>query len=430
MNALRKNANAVVAALVAALLTAVLSPIVAFAALQTPALGLPRYHLRGLAPRYLTATTIALETGEARNLANTVDMALTTEATLDIAGSSGAINSLDSKTLTGGSTFATNSGNATVTATGSAFLTDFGTRTLTGTIGTGGAGSTTITGSSTLFLTEVAIGDLIGSSTVGYAKVTAIASNTSLTVVSNLTITNGHTGKVIEAPTIQVASQTAQKLNAIASDTSLTLAANSSATQSSQSAKCGVEVASGWYAVWLLNGTSGAGGYLSTQRTSVFAAPSGYALGLRRVGWIRNNSSGDIAAFTVVGDGANRSVFWDCSATDTSVTRVLSAGSATSWTSVDCSPGVPPTAQTAWINAYLFQPSANVEMFWRTGGSGNSDTSRSAGVAVASASSTGRAMGFFPLRLSKTQTVDYVLGASAGSSAYGNVAGFFDDFTR
>lgn len=61
---------------------------------------------------------------------------------------------------------------------------------LAGTIGTGGSSSTTITGSGTAFLSDYAVGDVISCS-AGSRRVTAIASDTSLTVSSAITISNG-----------------------------------------------------------------------------------------------------------------------------------------------------------------------------------------------------------------------------------------------
>jgi hypothetical protein len=63
---------------------------------------------------------------------------------------------------------------------------------LTGTIGTGGSSSTTITGSSTTFTTDFIVGDVIWTSS-GARRITAIGSNTSLTVESAITLTNGTT---------------------------------------------------------------------------------------------------------------------------------------------------------------------------------------------------------------------------------------------
>lgn len=428
---LRESRAAIVAALLAALLTSIFQPLVSQAAIASRSSALPKWHIRGLAPRWVSATTVTIETGECRSADDTTDMALTSEVTADIAGTSGAINCLDSFTLTGGSTFATNSGNATVTATGSAFLTNFAPagapRALTGTIGTGGSGTTTITGSSSKFLTEVSIGDLIGSSTVGYAKVTAVASDTSLTVVSNLTITNGHAGKVLENPTIQVAAQTAQRINAIASDTSLTLAANSSATQSSQAAKAGVEIISEWLPLWFLTGTSGSGSYLSTQRTTLFAAPSGYALAKRRVSYVRNDASGNLAEFAY--DAASRTMAWEYAQSGNS-SAVVNGGAATTWTAVDCSAVVAPSTRRIDVVVSVYKPTtADTSIFLRQRGTGVSTTTRNNGVSVALNSTTNNTMATSIL-CDGVQAIDYVMSVTPGSSGYVFVLGWRDDVTR
>ena len=70
----------------------------------------------------------------------------------------------------------------------------------TGTVGTGGSASTTITGSGTTW-TNAMIGGLFiiisGSSVIAPVLITSVASNTSLTVASSLTITNGTSYNII-----------------------------------------------------------------------------------------------------------------------------------------------------------------------------------------------------------------------------------------
>lgn len=265
-------------------------------ALTSSTVPLPTRHVSGLVIRYASATTITVSAGKARDKADGANMTLAAQVTVDKASANAALG-YERKTLTGTATWTLAS--ATVTGSGTAFLTEFGTRALAvGTIGTGGAATTTITGSSTKFLSEVAVDDLIGNATVGYSRVTAIASDTSLTVTSNLTISNGSSGLVIEQPLIESAGGKRHPLNAIASNTSLTISNVALSTETGVAcyATAGVRspAEAGWRAVWLASGGSGTTVFLSTQRTTPYGSITGYTTSYRRIGWVRLDSSGNL----------------------------------------------------------------------------------------------------------------------------------------
>ncbi len=66
----------------------------------------------------------------------------------------------------------------------------------------------------------------------------------------------------------------------------------------------------------------------------------------RRVGYVRMNSGTDIIFFGAAGIGKYRSILWQAIHTQL---IVLSGGSATSRTAVDCSSLIPPTSETAYL---------------------------------------------------------------------------------
>lgn len=103
----------------------------------------------------------------------------------------------------------------------------------------------------------------------------------------------------------------------------------------------GSEAANTWYSIWVIRGTSGTAGLLSTSATSP-TMPSGYTK-KRRVGWVRNNASSNLLKFHQTGD------WWHW------VTRhtVLDAEPpATSYTDLNCSSYVPPTV--SMVSFYIY----------------------------------------------------------------------------
>jgi hypothetical protein len=94
----------------------------------------------------------------------------------------------------------------------------------------------------------------------------------------------------------------------------------------------GSEAANTWYFIWLIyNPTTGTlAGLLSTSNSSP-TMPSGYTE-KRRIGAVRNDSSSNLLRFVQFG----RKVLYA-----SAVGQVLSFGSATVWTAVDCSAFVP-----------------------------------------------------------------------------------------
>lgn len=317
-------------------------------------------------------TTITVKAGTAQDSTNAALLTLASDTTVTIT-TLGAINGLDTKALTG--TCATNSANAIITGTGTAFLTEFGTRTGSGTLTV--LGTTAATGTNTKFLTEVTAGDLIGTAAAGYSQVVSVNSDVSITLATTLSIA-GLAFNIIENASIQVASQTAHQVKAIASDTSLTLMANSSATQSGQTAKAGVQATEvNWYFVYLVNGGSGTGCIFSTQRTTPYGVTN-YNTYFRRIGVVYNLTANTIAEFSHHGL-YNRKRYHYEFAFNTNGVRVLSSGTATSWTAVVMSGVVPPTSTLVHIRPSSGFASVAANTYIRTRNIGAAATTRPLG---------------------------------------------------
>ena len=107
----------------------------------------------------------------------------------------------------------------------------------------------------------------------------------------------------------------------------------------------GSEAASTWYAVFVIGDTNGVNSpttLLSVNTTP--SLPSGYD-SFRRIGWVRNDSSSNFINMNQYAlGGLRRYMYVD---TDESNLRVLSAGTATSFTTVDCSSFIPSTSTLA-----------------------------------------------------------------------------------
>jgi hypothetical protein len=369
----------------------------------------------GLKLVYASASTITVKTGKSIDSSQSAVISLPSDTTITVTTAASAAGN-DRKTLSG--TVST-VGTAAVTGSGTSFLSQFGTRAGSGTI-TGA--STTITGTGTKFLSEVSVGDLIGTASKGYSRVTAIASDTSLTIVT--AIPGGSPGgaayNIIENPTFKASGGTYARLNSITDDTHLTLS-TTTGTFTGVTGYAGeptAESAGQWLYVWLATGGSGTTCYVSTQRTTPYGV-SGYTTAVRRIGVIRYNSSA-IMAFSQQGQANERTYFWEV-AQASQGTRCLSAGAATSWTSVDCSAVVPPTSTFAVINTIFTGPPAT-QAYLRPRGIGESAVSRPSQSFTTSVLTNYQ----FWCSTDGAQCVDYA-GSAAGMTMYVDIEGFRED---
>ncbi len=382
--------------------------------------------INDLRMRYLTTSTFAVgringTSGTCKDSTNATYITLSATVTVTIT-TDATINGNDSFAGTG--TASVTSGASAVTGQSSAFLTNFGTRTGAGTITNAG---TTITGVNTAFLSECALGDLIGSAAAGYAQITAIASDTSLTIVSGITI-SGSAYKIIENPTIKISTNTTEQVSAIASDTALTIATTASATKTTQAYTIGnlladgtMPVASqGFMYVWIGTGGSGTGCYVSTQRTTPFGITS-YNVSVRRIGSVLIDAS-LIVPFSQVGLDRNRTYTYQNAKIGDS-TRVLTNGTANAtWTAVVCSGVVPPTALAATFVLTSLSITVGRLVSIRPRGIGSATTSRNTFLETATATS-GSNLIVYDHPIDGAQCVDYTNDGTNGS-AYIDVVGY------
>jgi len=112
----------------------------------------------------------------------------------------------------------------------------------------------------------------------------------------------------------------------------------------------GSEATSTWYSVWIVSGSSGTGGLLSTSATAP-TLPAGYDVSKRRLGWVYNHSDDDLQNFDMEGSGRDRTTWWHESGPD--YLNVLTDGTSNgSWSEVDVSSRVPATADSMWVRGY------------------------------------------------------------------------------
>jgi len=264
-------------------------------------------------------------------------------------------------TWTGNGTATSNTGSATVTGSGSAFLTDFGTRAATGTCTSSG---TAVTGTGTRFLVEFAIGDLLGNATNGYAIVASIASDTSITLGASIPGGNLSSASVnvIENPTISVGSKKFSQVLSITSNTTLTVTSTEAVTQTGTSWRGGGVPTAGatypatnfiWMYVWVGSGGTGTDVFLSTQRTIPNSGEAvGYNTYRRRIGCALVNTSSVYFVPFEQREFSNTRVYQYEVAIVVTNTRILTGGTATSWTRISAAAIAPPSATALFLNLY------------------------------------------------------------------------------
>lgn len=309
----------------------------------------PKGYIEGILVSWTDGTHLATSPGRCLDSAGTTYIDFTASDATNTA-TKDAINGVVRKTLTG--TVATTTASGAVTGTSTAFLTELRLRTITGTVTSSG---TAVTGTGTKFLTEVALNDMIGASNKGYSRVTAIASDTSLTLVAApASAFNGNAANVIENPTIKCGTQTVKQVNTIVSDTSLTTASNGDAIASGLTAVVGDihPTVSLYYYPYICTGLDAfsvrsTGTILSTQRTTPWL-PTGVADNYRRLGSVVTDTSGNLLAFTSRRYGSRVKTLYQ-TALNTYSSRLVNAGSATSWTLLNCNTLAPPTSDAVWL---------------------------------------------------------------------------------
>lgn len=336
----------------------------------TPNRVLPPFHVDGLGLTYTSATQLSVASGHARDSTDAYDLALASATTLDIT-SLGAQNGTDEFTS---AKTATTNGTATVTASGS-IISELGP--ITHATITLSSATTTVTASADV-RGWLSVGDLIGNTTTyGYSRVTAIdVAGTTITVIAahpGGNITAGTAAMKIENPTIKISTHAANQINTInAAGTSLVLV-NTEATLSGVAIKWGVEANSTWYAVWLTLESGTVGTRLSTQRTAIYSSSTFK----RRIGWVYNNASGDIVAWSSTRRGTITTVQWEgYQVTDATELVANVSPTLNTWTKVDASPVSPPTAVRFQLVVHGSNPASSTNYYVRKAGFGLSTTTR------------------------------------------------------
>lgn len=311
----------------------------------------PKGYVSKTVHKYSSATVLVVGEGVARAADDLTTIELTGDQTVDITavGSLG----LDTKTLT-----ATATTNGTDTFVPSAsIVSELNFRTGVGTITTVG---TAVTG---LSMNDLAVGDLIGSSTTyGWAQVTAWTPPTTPTGTNGVaTLSNALPGgnasaiafSILENATIwpgatagdkrRIATLSANGLSVVVSGGALTSNAGG------ETLKTSVEIVSCWYAVFAGTVSSNGRAFLSTNQVPyTFTGLTAY----RKIGWVYNDSSGNLQPWSVTGEGPNRQVVWEIDQTAGN-TRVLSNSGSTTWADVVCSGVAPRSARAVSFVAQL-----------------------------------------------------------------------------
>lgn len=185
----------------------------------------------------------------------------------------------------------------------------------------------------------------------------------------------------------------------------------------------GTEANDTWYAVYVLadsNGTNNPVGLMSTS-ASAPTLPAGYNL-KRRLGWVRNNSSGNFLNFLQTGSQNEKLYTYQ----ENIVQRIIiSGGTSTTWSTLSAATFVPPTARR--MNAYtlLSTDTATDLAFIRTTGSGLTSTGwvNKPGRSTALSNSSGTPLD--NIITDTNQNIDYIVSAGCSIDIY--MVSYFDE---
>lgn len=393
-------------------------------------IGLSTRYVEGLICKYVSTTIIDVGVGSCRNKLNTNNMSLTAARTADVTTAHGSgdglaqDDGLDEKGLDNLSTSPIMCSQTTTTITASADITGhLGTRTGSGTITTVGTAGSAGTG----LMSQISVGDLVGNSSNGWSRVTAIASDSAFTLTAAIPGGDLTTAAftIIENATIQPNNAAKDRIDTISAAGTAIVVATSASHSASSPLTIGVEVNDQWIAIYVVDTLAGDASklLLSTQRTTPLTETGGTTKwpNFRRVGWTRNNASGDFFEFYQIDDGRTREIRYEIGV-NSNGDRVLSSGSSTAWSPIDLSLIVPPTSKLAYIHFTMNLPASAAVVQVRARNTGSSTTSRSLS-GGAEASGRGDAQG--RAYLDGAQFLDYRV--SADNDAFIDVIGYWDE---
>lgn len=170
----------------------------------------------------------------------------------------------------------------------------------------------------------------------------------------------------------------------------------------------GVEAIDTWYALYLIADTTGINSpaaLLSISGTSP-TLPAGYDV-FRRVGWVRNNSAGNIIKFNQGGSDHDRTIIYDA---DLSALQILVNGSAITWTAISAATLMPPSSTAFLAGVEMAMDNWNeIVQFRTTGSTISSSAFRATG--IRNNNTTFGANGF-ELFTNNSQQVDYQVTAA------------------
>lgn len=192
----------------------------------------------------------------------------------------------------------------------------------------------------------------------------------------------------------------------------------------------GSEANDTWYSVWAIahadgdvSGTALAG-LLSLSATAP-TMPSGYTLKVR-VGWVRNNGSGDLYRFV---NAAGDDWFWWNESTHAGDFRILTAGAATSMTDVSAAAVAPSTCREINIMALAIHATGlNTRVSIRNNALGNtgSASNQYGGLRSDNAGTdTTGVLGLFNVGVDSSQVLEYV-NSDAAIDTYIDVHAYRD----
>ena len=184
----------------------------------------------------------------------------------------------------------------------------------------------------------------------------------------------------------------------------------------------GTKAANTWYYVFVISNDAGTSvnGLLSLSSTAP-TMPAGYTK-KRRVGTVRNNASSDFFLFIQEGN----KIVYDA------YIRILSAGTATTWTTISAAAAIPPTSMrmNCRIRDFVSHNTVGTQFYTycRKNSSSTGAFYADLLIQVMNVQQLGSSMN--DIDTSSTNTIDYMLNAvaSGGVAIYIDVFGYYDRF--
>lgn len=176
------------------------------------------------------------------------------------------------------------------------------------------------------------------------------------------------------------------------------------------------ESANTWYGAYVIADTTG------VNANDVLLIPAGVSFSqtgydvIRSIGWVRNNAGADFFRFNTEGTGSAQVYLWDID----SQSEILTAGGATTFTDIDCSGFIPPSAILGLFQMGVVASAAFAGMTIRPNGAGGT---YSAFIIRPGVSTTITNRSFATMITDEDQVIEYEV-INAADDAYLSVQGF------